>query len=169
MISPDRLVSELNSLGVPFLRGGDPAGIEPTLTPAALVVALAGQSEARLRLALIPLFLVRPDFAEVVPEALETLDRPAQVILRCYYTAAVLLQALHTADLARLLGDQPSLPDYFSVELGLPPAGDLQLSLRDLGDRQRVLSGLAINWTGTYHHAADRLLKHLELERQWQA
>jgi len=168
MISPDRLVTELNSLGVRFLSGGDPARTEPALSPAALIAGLAEQEEARVRLALIPLFLVRPALAGAAPAALADLDAPVQVTLRCFYTAAVLLQQIHAAELRRLLGEQPVLPDHFSGELGLPSTGSPQQRLRRLGDRQRALSGLAANWPGTYQHAAERLLRQLKLERQWQ-
>jgi hypothetical protein len=58
--SADRLVTELNRLGVHFVTGGELEWSAPSLPPAELLAGLASQSEARLRLALIPLFLVHP-------------------------------------------------------------------------------------------------------------
>ena len=62
MISPDELVAELNALGVRLLTGGSTPRRTRTLPPADLLAALASNSEARLRLALIPLLLVRAEY-----------------------------------------------------------------------------------------------------------
>jgi hypothetical protein len=163
----DRLVTELNRLGVHFLTGGEQGWAGSPLSPTELLASLAVQSEARLRLALIPLLLVHPELTAAVPEALTQLSKPAQITLKLFYTAALLLQQLHARQLRDLLGKYDSLPDRFAEELGVPITGDPITRLKHLGKQHQTLTGLRINWVGTYHHAAERLLKQLSLEVQW--
>ena len=163
----DRLVTELNRLGVHFVTGGEPEGLVLPLSPVELLAGLTAQSEARLSLALIPLLLVHPELAAAVPEALIRLAEREQLTLKLFYTAAVILQQFHAEQLRALLGRYDPLPDHFAAELGIPTSGYYVNQLKYLGERHRTLSGLAINWVGTYHHAADRLLKQFTLEVQW--
>lgn len=165
--SADRLVTELNRLGVHFVTGGEPEQAVPPLPPAELLASLAAQSEARLRLALIPLLLVHPELTTAVPEALDRLSEREQMTLKLFYTAAAILQQCHAEQLRALLGRCDLLPDRFARELGIPTTGDCLDRLKQLGEQHQALSGLAINWVGTYRHAADRLLRQLSLEMQW--
>lgn len=167
MGSADRLVTELNRLGVHFVTGGEPEPSGPPLSPVELLADLACQSEARLRLALIPLLLVHPELAMIMPEALTRLSEREQVTLKLFYTAAVILQQLYADQLRTLLGPYDALPDRFADELGIPVSGDGVTRLKRLAERHQATSGLVINWVGTYHHAAERLLKQLTLEAQW--
>ncbi len=59
--SGELMAGALHNLGVHFVLGGQ--GKPTELSPASFILALAQSTEARLRLALIPLFLKRPDFA----------------------------------------------------------------------------------------------------------
>ncbi len=170
METSNQLVTELNVLGAPFLTGGDTdENLKATLPPAELLAALAKQTEARLRLAIIPLLLRRPDLASAVPEAVHRLDEPAQTTLKLFYTAAMLLQQIYGDHLAAV-GVRPTeiLPDLFSTELDLSKHVDPQSQLKQLAEQHRMSSGLAANWVGTYHHAAQRLLVRLEREQKWQ-
>jgi hypothetical protein len=163
----DRLATELNSLGVHFVTGGESELSIPSLPSAELLAGLVAQPEARLRLALIPLLLVHPELATAIPEALARLSEREQLTLKLFYTAAVILQQCHAEQLRALLGQYILLPDRFATELEIPATGDCLDRLKHLGERHRALSGLAINWMGTYRHAADRLLRQLSLEGQW--
>lgn len=165
--SADRLVTELNRLGVHFVTGGELEQSAPSLSPAELLAGLASQSEARLRLALIPLLLVHPELATAVFGALAQLTQQQQLTLKLLYTAAVILQQCHAEQLQAFLGRYDALPNQFATDLGIPMVGDCLDRLKQLGERHRALSGLAINWVGTYRHAADRLLRQLSLEVQW--
>ncbi len=167
-VSADELIGTLNALGVHFLAGGEGIGTSP-LPPARLLAALAEQTDARLRLAIVLLLLCRPEFAHAVPEATAHLAEPARTTLKLFYTAAVLLQQEYAVQLRSLLGRSEPLPDLFSKELQVPSAGSLEARLRRLGERHRVLSGLAVNWIGTYRYAAERLIKRLKWEAQWAA
>jgi len=162
--SADELISALNALGVHFLAGGESGGLPPALPPARLLAALAQQTDARLRLAIVALLLCRPDLARAVPEAAAHLIEPALITLKLFYTAAVLLQQEYAAQLHHLLGQWEPLPGLFSEELQIPPTDNTEARLKRLGERHRALSGLAANWIGTYKYAAERLLKRLEID-----
>lgn len=152
----DQLVSELWARDVRFILGSKPDH-PPTFPPAHLITALAESHEARLRLSLIPLFLRHPEFAVHVSEVSKKLDPASQLILKCFYSAAVWLEQKHLS--------RKKLPDLFSKELELSPAFNPEENLRALAKRHRELSGARINWLGTYQHAADIWLKELELQQ----
>jgi hypothetical protein len=130
-----------------------------------LISGLARSEEARLRLALIPLFLEYPDFATHARQAADRLPGPARLTMQCYYTAAMLLQELHRAELAVHLGKQVVLPDLFSRDLAIPEEGEPGLRLEELARRHQALSGVTANWLGTYRHAAKTWLKGLSFAK----
>jgi len=167
--SADELIGALNALGVHFLAGGESVVPFPALPPARLLAALAQQTDARLRLAIVALLLWRPELARAIPEATAYLAEPALTTLKLFYTAAALLQQEYAAQLHDLLGQWEPLPDLFSEELQIPPADSTEVRLKRLGECHRSLSGLAANWIGTYKYAAERLIKRLEWEAQWTA
>ena len=160
----DQLVNELNVLGVHFLRGGDDA--PAFYKPADLIVALASSPEARLRLALIPLFLQHPEFASFAITAKGLMPERAKIFCMCYYTAAHLFQKIHREKIKNLLGHVDLLPDLFSEEIGLQRIPDPQARLKLLAQRQCELSGADINWLGTYHHGLERWLKPMERKQR---
>lgn len=165
--TPAQLVAALDSLGVPFLHGA--SSLETAIEPYALLTVLASSSEARLRLALIPLLLAHPEFSVHVNAALRQLSLEAATTLRCYYMAAHWLQFKHRARIAAYLGAKiHPLPDLFSAELNLPESVDPDAALHALALRQRDLTGLALNWCGTYEHAAQNWLRFLEYDNRWQ-
>lgn len=146
-ISNEELTGALNALGVRFFQSDGDSPKLGKVRPTELLAALAANNEARLRLALIPLFLDCPEFSDAVIPAAHSLDGNALLTLQCYYTAAVWIS--RTAKPRTIL-----LPDLFSRELGLVPAADPNDNLKNLADRQRELSGNSVNWLGTYRHAA---------------
>jgi hypothetical protein len=153
----DKLVSELWAWDVRFILGSKPDH-PPSLPPASLIAALTESREARLQLSLIPLFLRHPEFAIHV-NAVAKKDNPEyQLILKCFYSAAVWLEQKHLL--------RKVLPDLFSKELGLTPNSNPEENLRALAKRQQELSGTHINWLGTYEHAADIWLKEMELQQE---
>jgi hypothetical protein len=155
VITGDQLANALHELNVKFIFGGDSNDASLHKQPVRLIAALAESDEARLRLALIPLFLQHPEFAPSVRDAAKQLRPPARLTLQCYYTAAVFLAQIHRLS--------SSLPDYFSRDLRLETTQDPQINLRALADRQRELSGETVNWLGTYQHAAQIWMRALEL------
>ena len=168
-LEDERLIAELDALGVHFLWRLASVDRVDDMDPAKLLASLAAGREARVRLAIIPLLLHRPDFAAYVPEAFDLAPVDARLYLMCYYTAARYLQWKYRHEPARLDGAGALLPDLFSDELGLANVQDPDDGLADLAQRHATLSGEAINWLGTYQHAAERWLARLERERAWTA
>jgi len=164
VVTDEILISELWARDVRFLMG-EPLTPQPTLEPVHLIVALAQSHDARLRMALIPLFLRHPEFSKDVIVADERLSPAEQLYLRFYYTAAVLLQKKHRERLMKIFGKQPPLPDLFSEKLGFLPGEDIEESLARLGKHHQTVSGQIINWFGTYEHAAEVWLKQMELQK----
>jgi hypothetical protein len=159
------LARALSDLSVEFFLDNQ-ASLEQDgqIQPSDLIGGLAASSESRLRLALIPLFLQHPEFSEFVSDVLPSLSATASITLRCYYSAAVCLQAKYHSRLVNLFGLQPALPTLFFEELRLDPNGDSQKNLQNLAQYQKFLTCRPINWLGTYEHAALRLLGHKERE-----
>jgi len=164
LVTGEQLTNALHSLGVEFIMGGQYENETLHKQPGRLIVALAQSSEARLRLSLIPLFLEHPELARYVPSAAAKLAPAARIILECYYTAAVWLQQQHITQLNTLIGSKPTLPDYFSRKIGFEITTNPGENLKSLAERHRVLSGAQVNWLGTYQHAAQVMLRGLELQ-----
>jgi hypothetical protein len=150
-----QLSRALSSLGVNFVLGSDGRQTALPKQPVRLLAALAQSNEARLRLSLIALFLQHPEFSAHVHAAAAQVPPPARLTLQCYYSAAVWLGQ----------EQQIILPDLFSDELGLTPTDQPAENLRQLASRQAALSGVKLNWLGTYQHAAQVWLKGLEFQK----
>lgn len=163
--TPTQLVDALNTLGVPFIRGG--SGAAYSMRPSVLIAELAASDEARLRLALIPLLLTHPEFAIDIKVSIGQLSSAHATTLRCYYTAAYWLQSKYRRRIESCLGSVHALPDLFGAELGLSAYATAEPALRALASRQQELTGRVLNWAGTYEHGIKTWLNYLELQRQW--
>jgi hypothetical protein len=138
----------------------------PLLAPAVLMASLAQSANARVRFSLIPLLLRHPEFSTGVKIADGLLSTQAgQFTLRFYYTAAVFLQKKYRKRITQILGKQPALPDLFSGKLGFSPDKKTDQALIQLAKQHQILSGQAVNWLGTYEHAAEVWLKQMELQK----
>lgn len=166
-ISPSHLLAELNRLGLHFVVGSLPETEQQHLSPGELIAGLVNQSDARLRLALIALFLYQPNIAGAVPEALRSLSAYGKTQLKLFYSAARLLQFLYAPVLRQYIEDWCDLPDLFSADLGLSQVKDQEHQLQELVYLQQYLSGIRANWLGTYHHAVQRLVVRLKNEASW--
>lgn len=161
-VTEDELVGALDLLDVPFLIGGVQDDTAHTLAPAALMAGLAQARSARVRSALIPLFLRHPEFSDQASIAVANLTGVARNTLQLSYTAAFLLQKEYSERITCLFGGQPQLLDLFSRVLDVELGDDLNESLARLGKRNAELSGLDINWVGGYKHAALTWLEYVE-------
>ncbi len=86
MPSAGMLVNELHALDIHFIVETTPAGAQgEKITPQELLAGLAKQDDARLRLALIGLFLYRTDLADFVSPTLTQLDTKDQTTLKLFY------------------------------------------------------------------------------------
>lgn len=153
-------------MDVPFLTGGVQTKNALAVAPAELMAGLAGAPEARMRSALIPLFLRHPEFAEEARMAAARLDEQLLYTLELFYTAAMVLQKEYKVRLGKLFGAQARLPDWFSESLGLELKEEVAEALVRVGERHAELSGLNMNWTGGYEHAARTWLEYMELRQE---
>ena len=164
-LTDDQLVSELWARDVRFLMG-EQLTPKPLLEPAHLIASLAESGDARVRLSLIPLFLRHPEFASEAKSADRILAlQTAKLVLRFFYTAAVLLQRKYWEQISEIIGESQKLPDLFSSLLGMAQVDKPQKALAQLADRHKTISGRQINWIGTYEHAAKVWLKEMELHK----
>ncbi len=164
--SGEELVSALDALDVPFLVGGAPSATRK-LSPTDLMVGLAQSPEARVRSALVPLLLRRPELAQEARLAATRLQPSARHTLELFYTAAMLLRRKYSRQLNNLFGAQPILPDLFGQTLGLSLPNDPDESLQLLARRHAQLTGLDLNWIATYEHAVERLIRYAEKRQKW--
>lgn len=162
------LVAELERMDVTYLSQREARDTPQLRPPEKLLADLVRQPSARVREAVIALLLAHPEYAAAIPGALARLSPADQTTLRLHYTAAVLLQREHAAQLQpHLAARWQPLPDLFSDELGLPRRGSHREQLVHLGSAHRRLSGAVVNWTGTYENVAHHLVRRWELEHQW--
>ncbi len=166
-INEEALIAKLSSLGLQFVIGKSKAFLLNDLTEVELIAGLVQQSDARLRMALIALFLYRPDLETAVPLTFPILTPNDQLLLKVYYTAAMLLQRIHENRLKQLIPSWHLLPHHFAKSLKLDRTDSPIEQLRQLGYQHREISGVAANWVGTYQFAAQRLMTRLEKEAIW--
>ena len=163
----ERLVAELEQLGVRYLSRLTNEKARRVRAPHKLLADLVQQPSSRVRAALIALLLARPAYGEYVPAALKHLTPEQAQTLKLFYTAAMLLQRQYAAPLQTFLGaDWHWLTDWFSAELNLPAAAP-QAQLKALSKLHQQKTGVTLNWAGTYENAARHLLRRWELEQTW--
>jgi hypothetical protein len=166
MDEEERIVAELELLGIRYLSRRTSEQAERIRPPDVLLADLVRQPSARVRASVIAVLLAHPEYADAVPAALERLRPPEQRTLRLLYTAAVLLQQEYAERLRPFVTGQ-RLPDRFGGDLGLPVTAPPCERLVVLGQRHRQQTRAAVNWVGTYESVVRRLLRSWELEVQW--
>jgi hypothetical protein len=162
----ERVVAELELLGIRYLSRHTSDRAERVRPPDVLLADLVQQPSARVRAAVIAVLLAHPEYAEAVPAALQQLRPAEQWTLRLFYTAAALLQQEYSERL-RAFGAGQWLPDRFAVDLGLPDTASPRERLVALGRQHRQRTQAYVNWVGTYESVVHRLLRSWELEAQW--
>lgn len=161
------LAAELDRLGLRFVTSSAEDVLPSALSPEDLIAALASSKEARLRMALIPLFIAHPEYSPFVREVSEKLVGQPKMTLVCYYTAAILLQRKYAQRLLQLGLKVSELPDIFGHSLALPLNSSADELLLRLAEQQARLSSQPLNWYGTYEHAMERFIRRRELEATW--
>ena len=121
--SRETLVAALREWGVRFLAPSDARSLPEPLAPEELISRLAGHSDPRLRLALVPLFILHPELTNLLPLISQPLAGHENLMK--LYTAAACLQRMWSIRLGFYLRNVHLLPDLYSVKLGLPPADAL--------------------------------------------
>jgi hypothetical protein len=163
----ETLVGRLRELGLRFLAPSDAeAGEVSGLPVRELIARLVVHTDARLRLALVPLLILHPDWATEVQAVVQQLTEPARSQLQAIYAAAVCLQRLWRTRLGFYLGDFEMLPDLYSSELGLPAATEQhgKIGLHALAAWQASRSPYPFNWLASYNKMMDLLFEQLKME-----
>lgn len=164
----EKLVAELSLLGIRYLSRQSRYQANRVRSPEALLADLVQQPHARVRAAVIAVLLSHPEYAEVVPAALERLSSQDRLTLQSFYMAAVLLQREHADRLRPFAGERWRwLPDLLSEDLGLPAEGAPRERLRLLGRELRHRTQAAVNWMGTYEQVVQKLLCDWERKGRW--
>ena len=162
----ETLVAELRERGVAYLAPSDALATEIIPSDDALLVALLEQPDARLQLALVPLFLRCPELARIVAQLVNQLDEALTLELQTLYMAAVYLQRLWKTRLGFYLDNTLLLPDLFSQQLGLPPADERfgKNGLHDLADAWKERSRYPFNRLASLNNTMDLFFAQLKLE-----
>ena len=164
MYPANQLIGEMNRIGVNFVVGETIPGVTNPLSPIELMAGLAAHKDARIRLALIPVLLKHPEYATEATEVLEMLDDSRKITFKLYYTAAYLLQLAYDDELLGLVETYQDIQDYYSEEFNVSEEGTAQDRLRQLAMMHKKITKLSVNWCGTYHHAAKRILTRMKRE-----
>jgi hypothetical protein len=164
----EELVAELDLLGIRYLSRQSLYQANQVRPPEILLVDLVQQPHSRVRAAVIAVLLSRPEYAEVVPAALERLSSQERLTLQALYMAAVLLQREYAERLRPLAGERWRwLPDLLSKELGLPAEETPRKRLRLLDREMRRRTRAAVNWMGSYEQVVQKLLRDWERRTEW--
>lgn len=161
-------VYTLQLWNVPYLNDEGRTHTQEPLKPSELIATLIQSHSARLRLAVVPLFLCRPELSRFVLQVLPILDDYHHGLLKHYYTAAVYLQSLWKSQLPSV--SKTPLSDYFSVDLNLPDPNILhgRLGLFHLEDSLEKWTGYPYNYQSSFQAIVSLLLqatKHYETKR----
>ncbi|MEZ4708548.1 MAG: hypothetical protein R3A44_15170 [Caldilineaceae bacterium] len=164
----ETLVAKLREAGVKYLAPSDAVATEEVSSMDAFLVAVINQTDGRLKLALIPLFIRHPELAQNVSYLVEQLPPDAVLDLQTYYMAAVYLQR-HWKSLLRLyLGNTTLLPDLFSQTLGLSPADEYfgKTGLYELADAWKARSSYPFNRLASLNQTMDLFFEQLKIEQR---
>jgi hypothetical protein len=162
----DTLVAELKTRGITFLAPSDARSTEIIASDEDLMVALLDQSDARLHLALVTLFIRQPHLADCVPALVKKISPSQALELQTLYMAAVYLQRLWQTRLGLYLGHFSLLPDLYSHQLNLPPADERfgKAGLHALAEAWTTRSPYPFNRLASLNKVMDLFFEQLKLE-----
>ena len=159
----EQLVAALHERGVNWLAPSDARG--ESIPDAALIVSLASHDDPRLRAALTGLFVLYPELALCLTEALRPLTLAVHDELMARYMAAVYLQRFWRTRLGLYLGSFIELPDLYSKTLGLPDAkeGFGKIGLHMLAEWHQQRTSPIYNRLAEYQQQIDLVFAALKL------
>ena len=167
MATDQQIIDLLYQNGVSFLTPSPSLPKElPDFPPKDILLHLAQHPDARMRLSLIPVFLSLPSYARQVNHAVRQTDSDTAITLKVYYAAAALLAQIYRPELEQLHLPTQHLTDHFFTSLGLASSTpEDQLTALSIFYQQHTHR--KINWAGTFHHAAQRVIQRRAKEQQW--
>jgi hypothetical protein len=164
----DQFVAELAQFGITYFSNRIPQLSNALHTPTQILAICVQQPSSRVRTAVIGLFLLHPEFSNLLPASLSLLSGEQHQLLRIFYTSAVYLQRLYQDQLLPIMpGGWEWLSDYFGPDLGILPDTSPREAIKLLGKKHQLLSRSATNWAGTYENAALHLIRYKQREQQW--
>ncbi len=169
----DQLISILRTWGIGYLVGGDhpisPSDIAwDQQTAVTLIRRLAQCEYPRVRDASISLFLLHPELAPAVLEAIQTSEPAVSEQIITLTLAALYLQRLWSYRLTMALGHEPSFPELPFAHLWqrrhLPPPSyhSGKWGLLALQEAEQGRTGLPFTFIGDWQNQ----LKHLLLQEE---
>ena len=163
----EALVAALRDHGISYLAPSDGDLDEALSSPVPLLTALLRQTDARLQLAIVPLFLRHPTLAESVPALASRLDPSLSLDLQTLYMAAVYLQRHWQSRLGIYLEDMALLPDLFSRQLNLPPPEERfgKTGLYELAESWQARSKYPFARLTALQQTLDLFIEQLKLEK----
>lgn len=163
----ETLVAALREWGIDYLTPTD-AKTDRPMNGKTLIAHLADHPDARLRQALVGLFLLNPRLAKVVPLLRSKLAQKATIELTAFYMAAVYLQQMWRLRLNRYLGLFEELPALFKEELRLPdPIEEYgKIGLIVLAEWHQSFSGHRFNRLSEYQGVADLVFQSLKIKKR---
>ncbi len=158
----ETLVAALRERGITYLA---PSDARPTATISSeedLITNLLNQSDSRLRLALVSLFIRRPELANCVPAVITESAWELQIL----YMAAAYLQRFWRTRLSFYL-NVSLLPDLYSAELQLPPVDERfgKTGLYALADLWATRSPYPFNHLASLNKVMELLFEQLRMEQ----
>ena len=164
-----QLISILRTWGIGYLIGGDypisPSDIaRDQQTAVALIRRLAKCEYPRVRDASISLFLLHPELAPAVLEAIQTSEQAVAEQIATLTLATLYLQRLWSLRLTMALGHEPSFPEQPFVHLWtsrhLPPPSYHygKWGLLALQEAEQRRTGLPFTFTGDWQNQVNHLL-----------
>jgi len=174
----DELITMLRAWGIEYLVGLEPTVHSPTIEKDALPPVLLLQRLAqcddypRVRDAIISLFLLHPELAEVVQQALQESDPLVAERIAVLTLATLYLQRFWSIRLAIVFGHPSNFPEqlftYLWEDRQLPPpachAGTCGLLALEEAEQKRT--GLPFTFIGDWQNQVEHLLCQEEVKRQ---
>lgn len=162
----ETLVAALREYGIRYLAPSDAIATEPIPGEGELIIVLLEQSDPRLQMALVPLFIRNPHLSVYIPGLANRLSPASTLELKTYYMAAVYLQRLWYIRLGFYVDNEPLLPDYYSQALSLPPADERfgKPGLYDLADAWVERSAYPFNRLASLRKTMDLFFEQLKIE-----
>lgn len=162
----ETLVAELRERGVAYLAPSDALSVDPPPNDSELILALLEQTDSRLRMGLVPLFIRHPWLAADVERLAAEIAPSLRLELQTYYMAAVYLQRLWKSRLGFYLDKSILLPDLYSQEMGLPPADERfgKVGLYELADAWKERSRYPFDRLAEINQTFEHFVGQLETE-----
>ena len=173
----DQLISLLRSWGISYLVGLDhsssPSNLQTEqISPVALIQRLAQCDEyPRVRDASISLFLLHPELADSVLEAIQESEPEVTEQIAVLTLATLYLQRLWSVRLTLALGHRPCFPEqtfaflWQSRHLPPPACHYGKWGLLALQEAEQRRTGLPFTFIGDWQNQVDHLLFQEEAKR----